>query len=56
MWRFVAQRRVWHLMEQRMRDAGRGKTKESEHMVRLCEAMCEGESRFNWSQVEEAAL
>ena len=30
----MAQNGMCHLMEQRMRDAGRGETKESEHVVR----------------------
>ena len=36
---FMAQRDMWHLMEQRMRDAIRGETKESEHVVRECKTL-----------------
>ena len=36
---FMAQRRVWHLTWQRMRDVGRGETKEIEHVVIQCKVM-----------------
>ena len=36
-----------------MRDARRGETKDSEHVVRGCKAMAEEESWSGWNQVEE---
>ena len=43
--RSCAARGMWHLMEQRMKDAGRGETMESEHVVRECKDMAEEELR-----------
>ena len=40
-------------MEQRVRDAGRRKTTESEDVVRECEAMAEEVSGSGWNQVKE---
>ena len=40
-------------MDQRMRDARREETTESEHVVIQCKAMAEEESWFGWNQVKE---
>ena len=42
---FMAQRRMWHLMEQRLRDAGRGETNETDTLLRQCKAKAEEESK-----------
>ena len=50
---FIAQRRVWHLMEPRMRDARRGETKDNEHVLGFCKAVTEEESWSGCNQGKE---
>ena len=49
----MAQRGMWHLMERSVRDARRGETKESEHVVRECKTWTEEESWSSCNQVNE---
>ena len=44
---------MWHLMEQRMRYARRGETKEGGYVVRECQAMAKEESWSGWNPVKE---
>ena len=46
----MAQRVLWHLVEQRIRDAEKGGTKECENVVRECKAMAEEELWLGWNQ------
>ena len=50
---FMSQKGMWHLMEQRMRDARRTETKKREHVMRLCKAMAAGESWLSCAQFTE---
>ena len=52
---FMAQRRMWHLPKQRIRDPRGGESKEGEHVVRECQAMAEKGSRSVWNQVKKQA-
>ena len=45
----MAQKGMWLLMEQRMRDARNGGTKESDNVVRECKAMVEDELWSGWN-------
>ena len=53
---FLAQRGMWHLKEQRMRDAREGETNESENEVRECKAMAEEGSLSCGNQIKETGL
>ena len=48
---FMAQRRMWHLMEQRMRDARGEEPKEKKHVVRECKTM---EAEDSWLRLDQA--
>ena len=49
----MAQRRMWHFVERRLRDGREGESKEKNHVVRECKAMVEEDHWSGFNQVKK---